>query len=122
MLTEMGKVATECLKHPREPSVWSTALGKYVVPSAIPSGAADSGTVGSAGDLVSSRRIDSSFKLILLTSAAGTLIFTALCVGLHLVTSGEPPPAMEKLISGMFDLVKIGFGAIVGLLGSKAID
>lgn len=122
MLTAMGNVASECLKYPREPSVWSATSGKYVTPSATPSGAAASGTVGSASDLDSSRRIDSTFKLILLAAAAGTLIFTAICVGLHLATSGEPPPAMEKLIGGMFDLVKFGFGAIVGLLGSKAID
>jgi hypothetical protein len=36
------------------------------------------------------------------------------------ITSAIVP--LEKLLMGPFDLVKIGFGAIVGLLGGKSLN
>jgi hypothetical protein len=72
-------------------------------------------------DAAPSPRIDPKFKLVFLTAASGTLLFTLICVALHLVTTGEPPPARKEFIEGMLTMAKIGFGAIVGLLGGKVL-
>jgi len=31
------------------------------------------------------------------------------------------PAPLDKLIQGLFDLAKIGFGAVVGLLGAQSL-
>jgi hypothetical protein len=119
----MKNVAGECLRTPGRTSVWSSAQGRYVCPDAA---AALAGAEGVQSAAVAAGRpastISPTFKLVFLTAAIGTGFFTLLCVSLHLVTDGAPPPLMDKLIQGMFDLVKVGFGAIVGLLGGKALD
>jgi len=68
-----------------------------------------------------SDRLDPKFKLVFLTAAIGTLLFTLICVVLHLATTGEPPPARKELIEGLLTMAKVGFGAIVGLLGGKKL-
>jgi hypothetical protein len=116
LLREMSNVAAECFKHPREVSVLSEEDGKY----------------HEAGELKYLREserertstakvIDPYFKLVFLTATFGTLFFFVACIVLHVATGGNPPPLLDKFIQGLFDLVKIGFGAIVGLLGGKAI-
>jgi len=32
------------------------------------------------------------------------------------------PAPVEKLVTGLFDLAKIGFGAVAGLLGGKVLE
>jgi hypothetical protein len=56
-----------------------------------------------------------------LTAAGGTLLFVLLCFGVHLLTSGVMPSATEKLVDGMLDMAKIGFGAVVGLLCGQTL-
>ena len=63
--------------------------------------------------------ISPQFKLVFLTAAGGTLLFALLCVVLTFAAGKEPPQLFEKVILSLFDLVKIGFGAVVGLLGGK---
>jgi len=60
--------------------------------------------------------------LVFLTAAIGTLFFVVLCLVLTLIAGKEPPPLFEKVILGFFDLAKIGFGAVVGLLGGKKLQ
>jgi hypothetical protein len=126
MLAEMKNIAEECIKHPRRISIWSDAEGRYICPDNLsalataPSAAIQAPLAGGAAQRVPT--INPVFKLVFFTAAAGTVFFTLLCVVLHLVTDGAPPPLMEKLIQSMLDLVKVGFGAIVGLLGGKALD
>jgi len=67
-------------------------------------------------------RIDPQFKLVFITAAADTMLFVGICISLHLYTDGQPPPALAKLIDGLLDMAKIGFGAAVGLLGGKALQ
>jgi hypothetical protein len=66
--------------------------------------------------------ISRTFKLIFKWTFVGTLFFVVLCIVLSLVAGREAPPLFEKLIFATFDLAKIGFGAIVGLLGAKYVD
>jgi hypothetical protein len=66
--------------------------------------------------------INPQFKLVFLTAAIGTLLFLALCVTVTLVAGKDPPPLMDKFVTTVLDLVKIGFGAIVGLLGGKVLQ
>ena len=68
-----------------------------------------------------SARLDPKFKLVLPDGDGGTVLFTLICVALHLATKGEPPPARKEFIEGMLTMAKIGFGAIVGLLGGKVL-
>jgi hypothetical protein len=65
--------------------------------------------------------INPTFKLVFLTSAGGTILFTIICVALHIWTDGNPPELLAKLIDGLFSMAKIGFGAVVGLLGAKSL-
>lgn len=116
----LGKVAAECVKHPGRPSLWLEAERRYVCPDEAHAYAVAEKTQA-AMESGATPRLDPKFKLVFLTAAAGTLLFTAICVVLHLVTTGEPPPAREKFIDGMLTMAKIGFGAIVGLLGGKVL-
>jgi hypothetical protein len=126
MLSEMANVAAQCLKHPTTRSLWVPELARFVCPeskegerilASMPSDRM-SRVVQSAG----ASRLDPQFKLVFNGAAVGTLAFVLICVGLHLYTDGSPPPALAKLIDGLLDMAKIGFGAVVGLLGSRALQ
>ena len=120
LLGRMAKVATECVEHPRRPSFWIDVEGRYVCPTEYPrrTPAAELTLPIHASEVM---RIEPKFKLVFLTSVVGTLLFTLICVGLHLATTGEPPPLREKLVDNFFTMAKVGFGAIVGLLEGKAL-
>jgi hypothetical protein len=62
------------------------------------------------------------FKIVFLTAAIGTLFFITLCLVLVLIAGKEAPPLFEKVIMGFFDLAKIGFGSVVGLLGGRKLQ
>jgi hypothetical protein len=125
MLSEMANVAAECIKHPTRPSVWVPQLGCYVCPDSEEgqraSASAEMLGMSNSPRAAQSSRIDTQFKLVFIASAVGTLFFVVICVALHLYTDGQPPPALAKLIDGLLDMAKIGFGAVVGLLGGKVL-
>jgi hypothetical protein len=56
------------------------------------------------------------------TSLTLTVVFLALCVVLTLAAGKQPPPLYEKIVMGLFDLVKIGAGTFLGLLGGKRLQ
>jgi hypothetical protein len=66
--------------------------------------------------------INPQFKLVFLTAMGGTVLFIVLCLILSLIAGRQPPPLFEKIILGFFDMAKIGFGAVVGLLGGKKLQ
>ena len=117
MISDMSAIAVECLRHPRRQAVWSPELARYVCPVA---------------DNVPENRLDRTaihrppmsalFKLVFITAAAGTILSLALCVGLTLAAGREPPTLLTEVVRGLFDLAKVGFGAIVGLLGAKRLE
>jgi hypothetical protein len=130
MIKEMADIAAACLKAPRRLSVWCPEKGTYICPDSDevwdqntpPPG----GHPKSSADLVfpataQHGAITPQFKLVFLTAAIGTLLFVLLCLASSFVAGKDPPPLVDKVIMGFFDLAKIGFGAIVGLLGGKAI-
>jgi hypothetical protein len=119
VLSDMAAVATECVKKPGRMSVWSEQLGRYVCDDDPLFDQLIQGRM--KGILLVRSTINPTFKLVFLTSAGGTLLFIIICVSLHILTKGDPPDPLEKLIDGLFDLAKIGFGAVVGLLGAKAL-
>lgn len=120
MIAEMANIAAECVRTPRRASVWSPELGRYVCPASpgLPAGDVRYSPAARSDHTP----ISPQFKLVFLTAAGGTLLFVAVCLGLSLVAGREPPPLLEKIIVGVFDLAKIGFGAIVGLLGGKHLQ
>jgi hypothetical protein len=120
VLSAIGKVATECIRQPGRPSLWLDAERRYVCPDEAEAYArAEQSQAKIAAP--PSPRLDPKFKLVFLTAAGGTLLFTFICVAMHLATTGEPPPARKEFIEGMLTMAKIGFGAIVGLLGGKVL-
>ena len=125
MISEMTNIAAECVKHPTRPSILVPELGRYVCPDSQEGQrvlAAIQQMQNSSQVLPQSSRIDPQFKLVFITAAVGTLLFVVICIGLHLHTDGQPPPALAKLIDGLLDMAKIGFSAAVGLLGGKALQ
>ncbi|MEK6302248.1 MAG: hypothetical protein AABO41_16180 [Acidobacteriota bacterium] len=125
MISEIVNVAAECVKHPTKPSILVPELGRYVCPDSREGQRALAQIQLIATDsqpLTQPSRIDPQFKLVFITAAVGSLLFVVICVGLHLYTDGQPPPALAKLIDGLLDMAKIGFGAAVGLLGGKAMQ
>jgi hypothetical protein len=122
---DMATTAAECLRHPRGPSIWVPELSKYVCPIS-PDSQEDLAALDRAlsaqerrGSIAAEPTIGSQFKLVFLTAAGGTLLFVLICVVLTLVAGKEPPPLLVKVVESLFDLAKIGFGAVVGLLGAK---
>ena len=120
MIGEMANIAAECVTRTRTASVWSAREGKYVRADS-PEGR-EALTITTPAVAAAHPPISPQFKLVFVTAAAGTLLFVVLCLVLSLVAGREPPPLFEKLIMGFFDLAKIGFGAIVGLLGGKRLQ
>lgn len=120
MIAEMTAIAAECVKTPGRPSVWSPQLGRYVC-SNDPEW---SRAVASQTQPMQASHppISPQFKLVFLTSAVGTFLFVVICLVLSLLAGRQPPPLLEKVTMGFFDLAKIGFGAVVGLLGGRQLQ
>ena len=128
MISEMISIASDCLKQPTRRSVWSPQLGRYVCPDSADGKnaflAVQSVPLSDKmrREAVKHPPINPQFKLVFLTAAGGTFLFAILCVTLTFLIGKEPHPLFEKVVIGMFDLVKIGFGAVVGLLGGKQMQ
>jgi len=116
MLRCLTNIATECMASPQIASVWSSNLERYVCEHS------DEGRTITRRRQEQAPMISRTFKLIFMWTFVGTLFFVVLCIVLSLAAGREPPPLFEKLILATFDLAKIGFGAIAGLLGAKYID
>ena len=113
MLGQMIEVASECIKHPKQQSMWSYQLGRYICPD----DAEDAKAVAEAKRATPTQKpakatIHTTFKLVFLTAAGGTILFVLMCLGVHLLTGGVMPSATEKFVDGMLDMAKIGFGGI----------
>jgi hypothetical protein len=122
MLKEMAQIAVECLKHPRRKSIWVPGSREYVCPKTEAARRALALEINSVEGERTHPPLDPQFKLVFLTAAGGTLLFIVLCLVLTLIAGKEPPPLFEKVVTSLFDLAKIGFGAVVGLLGGKQLQ
>jgi hypothetical protein len=112
----MIDIAGECIQNPRQRGVWSPEVNQYVCPDT------EEGQRVTLDYQASGHPpISPEFKLVFIAATAGTILFTALCIGLTLLSGEQLPDLLEKVIMGLFDLAKIGFGAIVGVLGAKRI-
>jgi hypothetical protein len=120
MLPELTNIASECLKRPNSASVWSPQLKKYVCEDTKEGRIAIEAHPHQTQPVPPP--INRTFKFAFLWSFGGTLFFVTLCIGLSLAAGREPPPLFEKIIMSTFDLAKIGFGAVVGLLGGKYLQ
>lgn len=120
MIAEMANIASECLKTPRLESIWSPRLRRYVC---LKSAEGREALVDQSLSIkITHMPINPQFKLVFLTAVIGTLLFIVLCLVLSLLAGKQPPPLFEKVIMGFFDLAKIGFGAVAGLLGGKKLQ
>jgi hypothetical protein len=119
----MARVATECVKRPYLPGVWCPENNKYVR-KVEQTDAADHGSEAVRPPQDQARTpppLGTQFKLVFVSAFGGTMFFILLCVLVTLVTGGQPTPLEEELVRGLWDLAKIGFGSVVGILGSKTL-
>lgn len=125
MLGQMIEVASECVKHPKRHSVWSPELGRYICPDDAKDVKAVAKAKGEAPNAAARKpakpSISAPFKMVFLTAVGGTLFFLVICIILTFAAGREPPPLYEKAMMSFFDLAKVGFGAIVGLLGALSM-
>lgn len=123
MIRGMAEIAAECVKNPGRLSIWSEERGEYLcVKSEEGQNLARHIQLGAVKAAPDHPPISAEFKMVFLTAVIGTVVFVALCLVLSLIAGKEPPPLFEKVILGFFDLAKIGFGAVVGLLGGKKLQ
>jgi hypothetical protein len=115
----MAGVLAECVRKPGLKSVWSERHRRYICEDhpEFETAMAEQSVAISRGR----SPLSSSFKLVFLTSVGGTVLFTGICVATSLLAGREPPPLMLELVRWAGDLAKIGFGAIVGILGGQAL-
>jgi hypothetical protein len=115
----MAGVAAQCVLKPGRVSLWSESLGRYVCRDSpeFEHAAARQDRATAQGN----PPIGATFKLVFLTAAIGTVMFTALCIGTTLLAGRDPPPLLTEVVRALADLAKIGFGAIVGMLGGQAL-
>jgi hypothetical protein len=118
MLKAAVETAVHCTKLGRV-SVWSEELQKYVC-------VRDAGfekAIQNQNLKVEQEHpsINPVFKLVFVAAFGGTVFFVILCVGIHLWLGKEMPPLTVKLVDAMLDMAKIGFGAVVGLLGGQTL-
>jgi hypothetical protein len=120
-VVKMGKLAVECVKDPGRPSFWLETEGRFICPKGKEAQAKAADRVADSATLQPAARVDPRFKLIFLTVAVGTLLFTLICVGLVFASTGELPSAQKELVQSLLTMAKIGFGALGGLLGGKVV-
>jgi hypothetical protein len=116
---EMVATAIECVRTPGHRSIWSEQLGRYICQK-------DPEFQRAMAEQPSPTKatrppIAAAFKLVFLTAAGGTVLFVIICVVTTLLAGKDPPPLLDKTVSSIFDLAKIGFGAVVGLLGGQQL-
>lgn len=125
MIKVMTQIAAACFHHLTRQSDWVPELGKYVLPDSKETQTYKFGNLINlqiSSGTYSKQSLDPRFKLVFVTATVGTILFALACVLLTFLVGKEPPPLFEKVIMGLFDLAKIGFGAVVGLLGSKGLE
>jgi hypothetical protein len=118
MIKQMAQVAVETLRQPNRHSVWHAGAQKYVCPKDPEYREAlqqQSPAVASAHP-----PINPTFKLVFLTAAGGTVLFTVICVGTHIWIGNEE--MLERTVTAMLDMAKVGFGAVAGMLGGHTIN
>ena len=113
-------MAAECLRDPRRTSVWSDRLGKYVC--ADTDDGREALLLQNQLALRAHPSLSPEFKLVVKIAMIGTLFTLCLCIVLTFLAGREPHPLLEKVIMGFFDIVKIGIGAIAGLLGGRKLS
>lgn len=123
IIKDMAQIASECIKRPRGTSVWSPDLNRYFCPESEDGEA----LLARAQPPVLQEEperptLGKEFKIVFVSTVTLTVLFLALCVVLTLLAGKEPPPLYEKLVTGLFDLVKIGAGTFLGLLGGKRLQ
>ena len=117
VVARMSGVARECFRRPRVTSLLASSESRYVCPEEAEEFARAENL---QGERRAAHRIDPKFKMVFLATVGGTLLFTCICVALRLGAGSSLSSADDELFGVMLTMVKIGFGAIVGLLGGES--
>lgn len=118
MISQMARVAAQCITMPGRTSVWSKAAGKYVCsedPEYKKALAQQTAEVRAEHP-----PIGLAFSWIVLAVVIGTVLSFGGC-GVIAALSGDTPAEMNtRLFDLLADVGKVGVGAIVGLLGAQS--
>jgi hypothetical protein len=122
MIKDMAAMAAECIRTPGRTSIWSPELDKYVCPDSEEGKALlQSADPPILREDSQHPTLKSQFKLVFVTSVALTVFFLLICVTLTLIAGKEPPTLHQQVVTRLLDIVQIGAGAVVGLLGGKRL-
>ena len=121
MIEQMAHIAAEAFREPQHQSVWHPGLKKYVCPK--DQGYEEAVQNPSPQVIASHPPINPTFKLVFLTAAIGTALFTVICIGTHIWVGNEQmSSSLDRTVTALLDMAKIGFGAIAGMLGGHALN
>ena len=121
MIKQMAQVAAETLRQPNRHSVWHAGTQKYVCPKDPEY--REAVQQQSREVALAHPPINPTFKLVFLTAAGGTILFTVICVGTHIwIGNEEMTSSLDRTVTAMLDMAKIGFGAVAGMLGGHTIN
>lgn len=117
IVNDVAAIIAACAENPGKRSVWDGELNKFVCEDNPRFKLAVSNQ-----PVNSIQPISPEFKLVFITAFAGSIIFVIVCVTTTLLAGKDMPPLGVEIIKGLMDMAKVGFGAIVGLLGTKILE
>jgi hypothetical protein len=119
---QVGQLISATFHNPFDRSVWHPGKQRYVDPGeqVLYTEAIQS---LSPPVMESHPPINPAFKLVLLITALGTLLFIGLAFGAHMwAGTAQLTGSLERMVGTLMDMAQIGCGAIAGLLGGYALN
>ena len=128
MITEMVNVAVECVQHPKRASVWAPELGRHICSDSEESktSLAEEQRIAVSHParkrVQEHSRIDPSVRACACDRCSRHITIHPPLCSTNMVQRGRYAYGSREAGNGLFDIARIGFDAVVGLLGGKVLQ